>query len=768
MRSCKVHELNNFKLIQIIIVMHCIWQGSSGWAQGVLREPPPKLINYCAAFRNETDSSVRAPGENTCRHPGQPHLSSEYYICLDGFRQGDLAADGLGRFEGCRLGFFQGYRCGVDSNKDSIYEEEWQDGFRSATELSLIRPGVTLTDFLLPFRQQADEDGKSSAKGLARQVVKARFREFVHNGYDPEGAPSRVPQTLQVHHLDYQEWRTAWAALLDQLGSPSETPQILGELRLSPLTLVACRRIAEQSNLRHQTSVMQPDRVYVEALECRTRPSGACRDADQAWDWWSIYKESRQEAPYGEVPVNELGEPLYNPEIIFKWAFQKGYSHNCGYYFSNSFADAFYEGKRRGQDDGVDVARKRSFDRGRREGLQKLIQADLQKRFESALKEEHPTAFLEFYDRQMATQDFEVTLTEVKGQDGLIQPGEPFSLRFYLYNYGGAGGGFTAQPAQTGVIQPRGHRGSIGRLCRKEVTVSDFGIIDPSLPTDYNLPLQLIVKGDSGIEAMGSKRVTVKTMVAHKLEDGGPRIEVDSLDGSGAIYLTVINISKAPTPQSVMAKVTLGDGQVHGASLDPLDAGQEKEFKIQFDGKEPLDLLRGMSLEEIKVTVGDRLMFRFVTTLKLRSPQWRAETARLLGSVLEREEPLPEHWGRVIEVMDAAASLCVEDIRIDRDEDRRPPYLFEELVAVRAKHYPLSPLQSQAYQCLANRAFKRIKTAATGRQRRTALPVLRDLTPQGRDVKNDKKSCKAFCLASPPEIRASLRERLGLRKGHCR
>ncbi|MFZ4715017.1 MAG: hypothetical protein ACOYL6_14955 [Bacteriovoracaceae bacterium] len=289
--------------------------------------------------------------------------------------------------------------------------------------------------------------------------------------------------------------------------------------------------------------------------------------------------------------VNNNAGVRYDLQIGFQKAFTESYRYYVNYYFAKEFKKGVNLGQLHGEAVGTQLGKRVAFGRGLIAAFNKKFEDSATQTYQNAYKGSFMNSFNGAFDEYSKNPKLDMIPMEggstlvLTGtdDDGVLQPGEAFSLKFKMKNMGGVGTDLKGILAGD-ILDAKPVSGNINKLMIKEYdTVEAVGLVDGRLQSGDQANISLTVNGIS--KALNIVVTKLVRMTA------SPSFETDTLNGRATVSILAKNVSTIETPAHISAQATI-DGKIVGEmNVGKLAAGQATRLDLKIANIDPMDLI---------------------------------------------------------------------------------------------------------------------------------------------------------------------------------
>jgi hypothetical protein len=304
-----------------------------------------------------------------------------------------------------------------------------------------------------------------------------------------------------------------------------------------------------------------------------------------------------------KVVLNTAGV-RYDLQAGFQRSFIESYKYYINYYFAKEFKKGITLGQLHGNAVGTQLGKRVAFGRGLVAAFNKKFEESARHTYQNAYKGSFMGSFLSTFDEYAKNPKIDfipfyagsALLLSGTDDDGIIQPGEAFSLRFKLKNIGGVGTDIKGI-LRGDLLNAKPVAGNIGKLMIKEYdTVEPVAQIDPRLQSGDSANVSLSINGAyTAINQSVSKLVKMTS---------SPAFEIDTLQGRSTVSVFAKNVSTVETPSHISAQAMIGNQVVGETNVGKLVAGQATRLDVKISNLDPLDLINSEIPVKIVLLMG--------------------------------------------------------------------------------------------------------------------------------------------------------------------
>lgn len=306
----------------------------------------------------------------------------------------------------------------------------------------------------------------------------------------------------------------------------------------------------------------------------------------------------------------DTGKPVTRPvtrtidlQAIFKQSFVNSYGYYVSYNYSKSLYDGMDQGQASGEAIGILLGKRMAQQAGLIAAFNEKFKSSSQAAFRDAFSENYVNAFESTYAHYKNNAILEVRFDQVIGaqDDGILQPGEEFSIVLNVRNLGGR-----ATPLRVSVEgDVQGARVlelSIGALTSQTAKTTLVGRIDSRLRSGDTAKLQLRV----------NDLVVARTEVVRRQIEILPlAYTLDVSNGLVSLRAQARNVStERSAGQIIIQAETSTRGRMKTATkvMGFINPGDTVEQVLELSGVDPLDLIKGSQTIVVTAVMNDAVM----------------------------------------------------------------------------------------------------------------------------------------------------------------
>lgn len=615
------------KTIPLLLLMSVSNLFANGPLDGLdinFNETEPRQYEYCEKM---IDSSTTIPAA------AKYEVSKACGFGLDDARR---MAERFGGGNGMMQGYFRGYTYGM------------HDGYEAASnDVTSYNQGQGAISGLGNYMESGLQDGinKGNQEGKTdgASEVRVRFDKAVDSGVLPSRAVS-IPTRA------YTPMQNAYGSLVP---ADQRVPTVVSDIvknhderEMGDLTL---RNFPVYSQYDATTwgevtpltwwDLWRDDGSYAFSKAYWYNDESALN----TWIQRPIDTKPRYQALVNVV-VNDVNQQRINLQAVFHSAFREAYKYYINYYFAKEFKRSVDLGLLHGKAVGTQLGKRVSFGRGLVAAFNKKFEDSARQTYNDAYKNSFTSSFNLNFDDYLSNPKLEFMpvksnqflLLTGEDNDGVIQPGESFSLQFKMKNAGGADS--LLQAILSGdVLNVKAFNNNISKISTKAFnTNSAVAEIDSRLQSGDNARLTLRVNGK---EVSASQYVTRLVKIT-----ASPETEVDALKGLATVSIIAQNVSTIQTPSTVSATVMV-DGKIVGeANVGKLQPGQTAKLDLKISGIDPVALINGALAGKIGLNMGEVTLE--TTDVTIQSKSKVKDLVNYFSQLINNRGVIPSHTNR--------------------------------------------------------------------------------------------------------------------------
>lgn len=282
--------------------------------------------------------------------------------------------------------------------------------------------------------------------------------------------------------------------------------------------------------------------------------------------------------------------PPVDYQAIFRDAFVQTYAAYAPSEYSQSYNSMIDDGQRDGEQVGYDVgseiAQRKGMARAFNRNFYSLSYNTYQKVFANTYRMSFDSAYNDFKNRSVLTYNFMGLIGA--DDDGVIQPGEAFAVKFKVTNAGGQ-----ASPLKYtvsgDVTDAQTFTDSISAISSKVIVSKNIGEVLNTLEDNSNVNYVLNING---------ARENLWQPIKRPLSLGEPAGNLSALDGSGIYNVVITNISTVALNGAISLELKINGVTQKTVIGAPMQPGEKKSFALDFSKIDPINwITKGFSAE---------------------------------------------------------------------------------------------------------------------------------------------------------------------------
>jgi len=518
---------------------------------------------------------------------------SQYKICdqyanLETYKACDTAHDSAKSFasrfggqEGKLEGYLRGYSWGLYKAVNAFQNNSqvMDEGARAVN---------TLDGYLARGIQAGQAQGSKDGSVRGQQEARNRFHAAVNTGKFPS-------KEILIPGTSYEGESNAYAKYV---GSIPTVEQILKEdSNLGDLPIYGSFNgtILRERENRSPFYYWFSDGTY--RFETRFWDEGPA-----ALETWTKRSGDQNVIAYDRYVADPAIDPSTGKRLveIFRDSFVKTYQYYVSFYFSVNFQQNIDQGQLVGEALGTQIGKRIAQTKGLAKAFDVKFKESSKASYRGSFESSYRGDFNSVFDDYANNPKISIDLVDVIGadNDGIIQPGENFSVLFKVVNAGGRGTGLNVSVSgnvQNGQVLTNYQ---IGALTGSQIQTETIGQIDPRLSPRETAQITLNVNGI---------RDTFGQVVNRLVEIRGQGGSLNILKGAGQITIDAENLATVATPGVVSAELKL-KGRTYTEVAGQLGAGAVQRILLSYTGLDPLELITGEAVAVVSLKHNDTVL----------------------------------------------------------------------------------------------------------------------------------------------------------------
>jgi hypothetical protein len=359
----------------------------------------------------------------------------------------------------------------------------------------------------------------------------------------------------------------------------------------------------------------------------------------------------------GQV-VEQPPQPPQPKEVdlkaVFQDSFRNSYAYYVNYYFAKNFTENVDMGQMDGEITGAQIGKRVAHYKGLVAAFNKKFEESSVSSFYDSFTQSYTSKFQSTFSEYLNNPQLSVQLLDIIGaeDDGILQPGETFSAKFKVVNMGGVGTPLTASVSgNVEGAEPRSF--SIPRLKTQVYTADAIAKIDPRMQPRQSARISLNVNGVSS---------SMDELIQQMIEVANVSSRVDTINGSGEIYVTLRNIATVRTPGVISAMLLFNGQKATVQQVGFVQPGESIDVALPFSGVDPLKLMVENLDARITITMNDHQLDAAQTTITSKNPT--GDLMRYYGALVNGKGYVP----REVNQADQLATAKYRILKKNEDE----------------------------------------------------------------------------------------------------
>jgi hypothetical protein len=573
-------------------------------------ERRPVGFSYCNKYRNDTGKHVMA--------------------CGDGVEAAVAMANKYAASHGREDGYMRGYSWGL-SQAINYYQDSTDEMLRGEDQAS------SLDSYLSSARTEGQNAGARDGNSLGTSEAKGKYYRAVDTGVMPN--PS-----IQTPPVNFNPTQDAYTRLVGSIPTPED---ILRRDRYGRLGFYDSYdrhygggRDWKERNPRDLWSrggdyrdnsgnwingdfafdrwleIAGPGRRKFDSLVYLDNPNEEGRLPAQARDRDGRDRNDRPRPGPGPIntppatPTTPAATPIVvDYKAIFKDAFIQAYNAYAPGEYSQNYHMSIDNGQRDGEaigyEVGSEIAHRKGMARAFNRNYAQTSYSNYQQSFTNTFSTSFNSTFNEYKNNAYLTLDFLGIIG--KDEDGIIQPGEDFSVKFKVINFGGVKSDllYTVTGDVDGVTKLKN---SINPISTKTITSEDIGQIRNTLEDGS--------RGSYILEVNGIKEQLWQA-IKRPLAFADITSNVSPIDGNGMYTVVIANISTVPVNGAIAIELKVNGNSMKTVQGSPMQPGEKKSYALDFSNLDPLVWITNVYNVEILLKYNNNIFSRKTMSLSV-------------------------------------------------------------------------------------------------------------------------------------------------------
>lgn len=571
-------------------------------------ERRPSGFAHCNKYRNETGKHVLA--------------------CGDGIDAAMAMANKYAAAHGREDGYMRGYSWGL-SQAINYYQDNPEELQRGEDQVE------SLDSYLNPARTEGQTAGTREGMSLGATEAKGRFYRAVDTNVMPN-------PNIQTPAVNFNPTQDAYTRYVGAIPTPED---ILRKDRYGRLGFY--ESYDRNYGGGREWKERNPRDLWSRNGDYKDN-SGNWINGDFAFDrWLEVSGPGRrkydslvyfnQVTDAGRMPAQEKpedghpqrpggpGRPVTTPETpvtpvapvpvvvvvdykaIFKEAFIQAYNAYAPVEYSQNYHASIDNGQRDGESVGYEVgseiAQKKGMARAFNRRFAQLSYSTYQQAFTNNFSSSFNSTFNDYKNKAYLSLDFLGLIGA--DENGVIEPGEDFAVKFKVTNVGGAASNLE-YTVSGDVTDVKTLKDSIAPISTKTITSSNIGEILNTLEDGASGSYTLNVNGMKEQLWQAIKRPLAFTDVA---------ANTSPVEGSGMYNVTIANISTVAVNGIITIDLKINGNVVKSVIGSPMKASEKKTYSLDFSKLDPLVWITNAYNVEIALKYNNTVFSKKVLTL---------------------------------------------------------------------------------------------------------------------------------------------------------
>lgn len=349
-------------------------------------------------------------------------------------------------------------------------------------------------------------------------------------------------------------------------------------------------------------------------------------------------------------------------QAIFRDAFVQTYNAYAPSEYSQKYHSTIDDGQRDGESVGYEVGSEIAQRKGLASAFnRKFAQtsyASYQRTFGNSFSSSFNSTFNYYKTTPVLSLDFMGLIGA--DNDGVMQPGEAFAVKFKVTNAGGVGSQLSYTIAGD-VENEKTLTDSINAISSKTIVSQNIGEILSTLEDQSTGSYVLNVNGLQERQWQEIKRPLIMS---------GYDYNLSALDGSGIFTVTIANISTTPVNGRIALELRINGTSVKTVNGSAMKAGEKISYALDFNGLDPYTwIMKGYPVEII-LKYNDSAFSRKTTSLTASDTD--THLAMYYTRLINEKGIYPKNINvdtRIAEVKSAILSRNVAEVKKHYDSD---------------------------------------------------------------------------------------------------
>jgi hypothetical protein len=261
------------------------------------------------------------------------------------------------------------------------------------------------------------------------------------------------------------------------------------------------------------------------------------------------------------------------------------------------------DGENIGAEVGLEIAQKKGLARAFNRKFAQVSYSNYQTSFANT----YSKGFQSTYDYYKNNSVLSLNFLGIVGadDDGVVQPGESFGVKFKVTNAGGVASKLNYTVAGD-VENPKTLNDSINAISTKTITSANIGDVLNTLEDGSNASYTLDVNG---------LKEKLWQNIKRPLEFSDVKTNFSVLDASGMYNVTLENISTVPVNGTINFELRINGNSVKNIVGSPMQPGEKKSYALDFSGLDPLVWINGAYNVELLLKYNNLTFARKTNTL---------------------------------------------------------------------------------------------------------------------------------------------------------
>lgn len=303
--------------------------------------------------------------------------------------------------------------------------------------------------------------------------------------------------------------------------------------------------------------------------------------------------------------------PVVNYQAIFQENFVMAYNHYASFFYTRGYYSMIDDGQRDGETVGYNIGSDIAWQKGLARGFDMRYQDASRNAYLMNFAKAYATNFADTYNYYKNNSILTLNFMGIAGneEDGIIQPGEEFRVKFKVTNVGGKAAPLTYSVLGD-VADTKTFTSSIDGISTKVINSDLIGSIDNRLDDGSSAKIALEVNG-------------MKEQMWQKIQRPIEFYNVDQnfsvLTGTGSFNITLENVATVSLNGKITLELKLAGNVVKTVVAQSMNPGEKKSYILDFSNIDPLTWINSTIPAEILLKYNDAIFGAKAYTLTASS-----------------------------------------------------------------------------------------------------------------------------------------------------